>query len=65
MANTFRIPIVLARNHGIALAFSECSFSAAHDINEEQKRHPFDFVVTTADSPRIIVRTPQSNRPCG
>jgi hypothetical protein len=30
-----------------------------------QKRHPFDFAVTTADPSRIIVLGPQSDKPCG
>ncbi len=47
------------------LVFPDCTLPAVLTINKEQKRHPFDFVVTTAEFPRIIVRTPQSNGPCG
>ncbi len=39
-AKTFRIPIILARNCGIVLAFPECSLSAELTINKEQKETP-------------------------
>jgi hypothetical protein len=44
---------------------SEPEFPMIVSSRRFQKRHPFDFAVTTGDPSRIIVLGPQSDKPCG